>query len=786
MVTTRSRMARESDDEVSDSSPHNQTGRNTVDAVSRAEFEELRRQNEEMGQALREMMKASTPQNNIQARTLGKEAAAGQSGAGFAAEFGANGTANNPAAGVGTAAGPSGAGFAAEFETNVPANNPVAKGGTGAGFGRGQNGTEYAAGYATEYAAGFRTHTPANNPAATGGTGVGALGGQVGAGFGTEFGGRTGVHPNAGEFRGRVSGEHRGGIDHSQYEENEFPEYDTESWEEDCRRYGSQSYFRQEYRRPYSNHTPDFRDQFRERHGVRKHVNRRHSRNETTGDDYIFEDTDCTWYPNMSMGREHDSRMKGKKQMEDEEADSPQMRLTTRNLPTSGVEEKESLEKMVERVLEKKKLVSIEEGQRRRVPFASRIMNKPLPRKFKMPHISQYTGKSDPHDHIQSYESLMLLHGWEDEIMCRAFSLTLTGHALKWFNSLVEGSIHSFDMLRSEFLKAFVVNSARKKEATYLLSLKQGVKESLRNFVDRFRDATLEVRDLQPGVAVAAMLQGTKSEDLQKSLSLDPPPTLSDLFIRANKYISQKEVMKTISLQENKEGKKREREKDFGPNVPVKKDRVDGSPRLKFSSFTPLRESRSTILAAIEKSGMLEFPKKVEGNLGRNTHFYCHFHSTNGHSTNQCHELMNQIERLAREGKLNRFLQRGGAPRYQPRDQRFGQARGERNDNTAGRGAREEPQERREMRRDQREENEPTAAAINTIAGGDSRGGDSSSSRKSYAREAFQINSVMQEKEDEEPIIFTPADKGDVIIPHDDPMVTSGEEINAKRPTGRE
>ena len=66
--------------------------------------------------------------------------------------------------------------------------------------------------------------------------------------------------------------------------------------------------------------------------------------------------------------------------------------------------------------------------------------------------------------------------------------------------------------------------------------------------MDRFRDATLEVRDLQPGVAVAAMLQGTKSEDLQKSLSLDPPLTLSDLFIRANKYISQEEVMKTINF----------------------------------------------------------------------------------------------------------------------------------------------------------------------------------------------------------------------------------------------
>ena len=86
--------------------------------------------------------------------------------------------------------------------------------------------------------------------------------------------------------------------------------------------------------------------------------------------------------------------------------------------------------------------------------------------------MTQYAGKSDPHDHVQNNEYLMLLNGWEDEIMCQAFSLTLTRHALKWFNGLKEGSISTFDQLRSEFLTAFIVNSTRKKEATYLLTLK--------------------------------------------------------------------------------------------------------------------------------------------------------------------------------------------------------------------------------------------------------------------------------------------------------------------------
>ena len=101
---------------------------------------------------------------------------------------------------------------------------------------------------------------------------------------------------------------------------------------------------------------------------------------------------------------------------------------------------------MVEEILEQRKLLPApEESQRRRFPFTASIMEKPLPKKFKMPQIVPYSGKDDPNDHIQNYESLMLLHGWDDIIMCRAFFLTLTGHARTWFNGLPESSISSFE-----------------------------------------------------------------------------------------------------------------------------------------------------------------------------------------------------------------------------------------------------------------------------------------------------------------------------------------------------
>ena len=90
----------------------------------------------------------------------------------------------------------------------------------------------------------------------------------------------------------------------------------------------------------------------------------------------------------------------------------------------------DDMKSVVEEVLEQKKLdLATEEHPRRRSLFTENILGKQLPKKFKMSQITPYTGKDDPNDHIQNYESLMMFHGWDDEIMCWAFSLNLTGHA---------------------------------------------------------------------------------------------------------------------------------------------------------------------------------------------------------------------------------------------------------------------------------------------------------------------------------------------------------------------
>ena len=57
--------------------------------------------------------------------------------------------------------------------------------------------------------------------------------------------------------------------------------------------------------------------------------------------------------------------------------------------------------------------------------FTSKIMEKSVPPRFKMPQTELYDGSANPLDHLEAFNALMLLHGANDGLLCQAFSATL-------------------------------------------------------------------------------------------------------------------------------------------------------------------------------------------------------------------------------------------------------------------------------------------------------------------------------------------------------------------------
>ena len=85
-----------------------------------------------------------------------------------------------------------------------------------------------------------------------------------------------------------------------------------------------------------------------------------------------------------------------------------------------------------------------------RSPFSGDIERAPIPSRFTKPLFNFYDGKKDLVEHVSHYIQMMYLHSHNDALMCKVFPSSLGPTALRWFNGLRNGSIHSlFKSLRS-------------------------------------------------------------------------------------------------------------------------------------------------------------------------------------------------------------------------------------------------------------------------------------------------------------------------------------------------
>ena len=77
-------------------------------------------------------------------------------------------------------------------------------------------------------------------------------------------------------------------------------------------------------------------------------------------------------------------------------------------------------------------------------PFTVSTTNHLVPLKFKMPTLDSYDGTQDPCDHITTFKSTMHLQGVLNEIICKAFPITLEGPVRVWLGKLPPNTITSF------------------------------------------------------------------------------------------------------------------------------------------------------------------------------------------------------------------------------------------------------------------------------------------------------------------------------------------------------
>ncbi|KAK3042268.1 hypothetical protein RJ639_001863 [Escallonia herrerae] len=111
-----------------------------------------------------------------------------------------------------------------------------------------------------------------------------------------------------------------------------------------------------------------------------------------------------------------------------------------------------------------------------------------------MPQCESYDGAGDLTEHLNRFTSGMNLYLVPDQIMCRAFPITLKGAAHVWFQHLTSRSISCWAQLAEFFQSNFLTRA----------------EGSLKSYYARFNSEKLLIDHLDPGVTFVAMARGVR------------------------------------------------------------------------------------------------------------------------------------------------------------------------------------------------------------------------------------------------------------------------------------
>ena len=182
----------------------------------------------------------------------------------------------------------------------------------------------------------------------------------------------------------------------------------------------------------------------------------------------------------------------------------------------------------------------------------------------------------------------------------------------------------------------------------------------------RFTRETFEVDEADNKVQLTTFKAGLRSRDLVASLAKNPPKTMAEILLKAQKYMNAADTLATIKdiekpgdrtkrKDDERRGQKRECPDRQNNDGSRRKD--DKSPRT--VKFTPLIMHVDKILTQIKDDHYLKWPRPLHSSSNvHDKNKYCRFHKDHGHNMEDCRDLKEQVEELIRKGKLQKYVKK--------------------------------------------------------------------------------------------------------------------------------
>ena len=172
-----------------------------------------------------------------------------------------------------------------------------------------------------------------------------------------------------------------------------------------------------------------------------------------------------------------------------------------------------------------------------RSPFSDDIERASMPSRFTRPPFNSYDGKTNLVEHVSHYIQMISLNTHNDALMCKVFPLSLGPTALRWFNGLRKGSIHSFTELIQEFRVQFITCSRVPQPVDALLSMKMRIRETLRSYASWYWELYNEIGGGNEKITTSTFRMGLPEDSkLRESLTRKPSEDMRQLMRRIEEY----------------------------------------------------------------------------------------------------------------------------------------------------------------------------------------------------------------------------------------------------------
>jgi len=366
-------------------------------------------------------------------------------------------------------------------------------------------------------------------------------------------------------------------------------------------------------------------------------------------------------------------------------------------------------------------------------PFSESILEAVIPNTFVGPKVT-FAGMEDSEAHLTAFHTQMMLVGGSDAVRCKLFMSTLTGMAMDWFISLLDGLITSFTQLSQLFREQYLANRAPPPVSYDLFDVKQYQGETLKEYINRFGAQVVKVGTIEEPMIVYAFRKGVCPGPFCESIIRNRPRTFAEIRRRTVEHIATEgevcEKRTSVAptrprapsraqparVNEATTGRKnQERRRPYEARRPQTRGRAEGN-RPAREGNRPLRHNfvveLKDLIVVLNIANRLRPPVKTNKVLRPHKDSWCEFHEAFGHHINNCLALGHQLDELVKNGFLKDYL--AGS-------------------STVAALAVQEEDQAHEM---------SIHGEVHTISDGFSGGGPTTSQRKRYVR---SVNSVAEE-----------------------------------------